>query len=90
MIKIFRKKPVEIQACEFTGSRENVDEIQAWASIYDVRITWFYNHHTLSIPTLEGNMTAKIGDFIIKGVSNEFYPCKPDIFKATYDEVGDS
>jgi hypothetical protein len=42
------------------------------------------------IPTLEGLMTAKPGDWIIRGVKGEFYPCKPDIFEATYDEVGES
>lgn len=39
------------------------------------------------IPTLEGIMQASIGDYIIKGVQGEYYPCKPDIFKITYDEV---
>jgi hypothetical protein len=43
---------------------------------------------TLSINTLEGTMTAVEGDWIIKGVKGEFYPCKPDIFEATYDRVG--
>jgi hypothetical protein len=41
----------------------------------------------LSINTLEGEMTGEIGDYIIKGIQGEFYPCKPDIFKATYEEV---
>ena len=39
------------------------------------------------IPTLEGNMKANIGDYIIKGINGEFYPCKPDIFDKTYEEV---
>ena len=43
----------------------------------------------LTIPTLEGNHIAKHGDYIIKGVQGEFYPCKPDIFKAIYEEVKD-
>jgi hypothetical protein len=41
----------------------------------------------LVIPTLEGEHTASIGDYIIRGVKGEFYPCKPDIFMATYEEV---
>lgn len=41
----------------------------------------------LKIKTLEGVMTADIGDYIIKGVNGEFYPCKPDIFEKTYEEV---
>ena len=39
------------------------------------------------IPTLEGNMKANIGDYIIKGINGEFYPCKPDIFDKTYEKV---
>ena len=42
----------------------------------------------LKIPTLEGVMTAQVGDYIIKGVHGEFYPCKPDIFKETYEPSG--
>ena len=42
---------------------------------------------TMVIKTLEGDMTANVGDFIIKGVHGEFYPCKPDIFEKTYDEL---
>jgi len=43
----------------------------------------------LKIFTLEGSLTASVGDWIIKGVKGEFYPCKPDIFEATYEEVSD-
>ena len=45
------------------------------------------NNYQLGIPTLEGIMKASIGDYIIRGAKGEFYPCKPDIFKITYDEV---
>lgn len=45
-----------------------------------------YYKETMVIETLEGNMTANVGDYIIKGVQGEFYPCKPDIFEQTYDE----
>jgi hypothetical protein len=41
----------------------------------------------MNIHTLEGNMIASVGDWIIKGVKGEFYPCKPDIFESTYEEV---
>lgn len=44
---------------------------------------------TIMIPTLEGDMIASLGDYIIKGVNNEFYPCKPDIFEKTYEKVED-
>src|SRR5437764_564114 len=80
----FRKLPVEIEAIQFTGTDENFIEITDWAG--DV---WYRSpHHTkLFIKTLEGDMEASLGDWIIKGVKGEFYPCKPDIFEATYEPV---
>ena len=78
----FRKKPVVIEAVQFTG--ENDPEIKAFCpkayDPYDTRVL-------MAIPTLEGEMTAHIGDWIIKGIKGEYYPCKPDIFEATYEEV---
>lgn len=70
-----------IEAVQFTGN--NVDEILEFAK------DSFNNPSTskIVIPTLEGNMLASIGDYIIKGVNGEFYPCKPDIFDKTYEEV---
>lgn len=76
----YRKKPVVIEALQWTG--DNRDEIKAWSGATD----WYYRPE-LVIPTLEGNMSAYPGDWIIKGVKGEFYPCKPDIFEATYDPV---
>lgn len=80
-MKKYRKKPVIIEAVQFTGN--NVDEILEFAK------NSFNNPSTneMMIPTLEGNMIASIGDYIIKGVNGEFYPCKPDIFDKTYEEV---
>lgn len=80
-MKKYRKKPVVIEAVQFTGN--NVDEILEFAK------DSFNNPSTseIVIPTLEGNMIASIGDYIIKGVNGEFYPCKPDIFDKTYEEV---
>lgn len=48
---------------------------------------WIKKEEKIEIKTLEGTMTANIGDYIIKGVNGEFYPCKPDIFDKTYEEV---
>jgi hypothetical protein len=48
---------------------------------------WFYDTGNLIIRTLEGRMLASEGDFIIRGIKGEYYPCKPDIFHLTYDEV---
>jgi len=79
----FRKKPVEIEAIQFIGTKENVEEIRN----LDNNIIWHFNQNLLSIPTLEGTMTAQLNDWIIKGVNGEVYPCKPDIFEKTYDKV---
>lgn len=80
-MKKYRKKPVIIEAVQFTGN--NVDEILEFAK------DSFNNPSTseIVIPTLEGNMMVSIGDYVIKGVNDEFYPCKPDIFDKTYEEI---
>jgi len=85
MIRKYRKKPVEVEAVQYTGSAENLIELLEFTGQGDLH----YNpvDNTIVIETLEGNMIASLGDFIIKGVSGEFYPCKPDIFKITYDPV---
>lgn len=82
----YRKKPVVIEAMQYPGLRE-------WADAREI-LTWLDEHgvsHThdrgLVIHTLEGDMRADPGDWIIKGVQGEFYPCKPDIFKATYERI---
>lgn len=80
MVKKFRKKPVEIEAIQWTG--ENFVEITGWSG--DV---WSVNIDQLIIPTLEGKHYANVGDWIIKGIQGEFYPCKPDIFEQTYETV---
>lgn len=82
MIKKYRKKPVEIEAVQWTGN--NLAELRKMDG-FDMRHVCFDG--VLKIATLEGIMTASIGDYIIKGVQGEFYPCKPDIFEQTYDEV---
>lgn len=95
MIKTYRKKPVEIQAIQFTGVPEELIDIIAFVGGQD-KVTPSTRRseirgepikHTLIIKTLEGDMIAEVGDYIIKGVKGECYPCKPDIFKLTYDEV---
>jgi hypothetical protein len=86
----FRKKPVVIEAMQFT--EENVNAIDAWVADElgtDTSFGWQGDSHggtvKLIIPTLEGDMRADVGDWIIRGVAGEFYPCKPDIFTATYE-----
>ena len=86
MIQKFRKKPVVIEAIGFSGL--NYDEIAEFCQSTIIKMgERIDGHSTIIIPTLEGEMTAKMGDWIIKGVKGEFYPCKPDIFEATYEEI---
>jgi len=80
----YTKKPVTIEARALTES--NVDEIANWCGGY-TNINDLTAEITVEIPTLEGTMIARQGDFIIKGVKGEFYPCKPDIFFETYEEA---
>lgn len=80
MIKKYVKKPVIIEAIQWTG--ENLSEIDKF-----VQAKVQKRALVLIIPTLEGKMRASLGDYIIKGVNGEFYPCKPDIFDKTYEEV---
>ncbi len=82
MSKKYRKKPVVIEAVQFTG--DNQEEIESFMGKKNEAIT---ASQVIHITTLEGVMTASKGDFIIKGVKGEFYPCKPDIFEATYEVV---
>jgi hypothetical protein len=79
----YRKKPVVIQAVQWTGEN-NVEILQFCSSCY---ITSSGKSKDLVVSTLEGDMSASIGDFIIKGVKGEFYPCKEDIFDLTYETV---
>lgn len=89
----FRKKPVEIEAVRFTNEpREIEGEEPTWyraARTIDPgepgAITW--KNGRLEIGTLEGLMTAQPGDWIIRGVAGEIYPCKPDIFAESYEAV---
>ena len=83
MIAQYKKKPVTIDALQFT--KHNL------LLLVDFCKHGLYNQidNTFIIPTLEGNMTASVGDYIIKGVQGEFYPCKPDIFEMTYEKVTD-
>lgn len=80
----FRKKPVVIEAIRFMGDNQEIVKLFGV-----VGIDYCGGKDTLSIRTLEGTMTAQKGDWIIKGIKGEFYPCKPDIFEATYEMVKD-
>lgn len=85
MVKKFRKKPVVIEAIQLT--KENVVDVLTFCNNAGNITASNEDEMGISILTLEGTMTANTGDYIIKGVKGEFYPCKPDIFEQTYEEV---
>lgn len=89
----YRKKPVVIEAVQWNG--RNLEEIKEFVGdslIYEIfDVVWKVGKDAsavcMEIETLEGNHKCSIGDYIIKGVQGEFYPCKPDIFMQTYEHV---
>lgn len=81
----YRKKPVVIEAVRWRG--DNKDEIKKLMTNKDARHYFYSPQNKLCIHTLEGLMKAEVGDWIIKGVKGEIYPCKPDIFEQTYEAV---
>ena len=83
-VRKFRKKPVTIEAMQLTDAKSVLD-IEEWINSGDVGFST--NPPTLWIDTLEGRIEASVGDWIIKGVEGEFYPCKNNIFIKTYQEV---
>lgn len=90
MVK-FRKKPVVIEAFQWTGGEDQTED-PTWAiEAIQAGSIRFENVGTpnvvILIDTLEGTMRGNRGDYIIRGVKGEIYPCKPDIFEASYDRV---
>jgi hypothetical protein len=85
----FRKKPVVIDAMQLTESCDlnAIRDFLGGESDRNIKFSINYIQYTVTIHTLEGMMTAQPGDWLIKGVKGEFYPCKPDIFAATYEAV---
>lgn len=83
-VRAYRKKPVTVHALQWTGTFDNLVAMAAFTGDET-----FVNDGKIEIDTLEGTMTASVGDYIIKGVKGEFYPCRKDIFEETYYEVED-
>jgi hypothetical protein len=85
---MFRKKPVVVEAHQFDGTVESKQKLETEFGVTTVDST-SYDGKVLAwrIGTLEGPHEVKGGDWIIRGVKGEFYPCKPDIFEATYEAV---
>lgn len=94
IIRQYRKKPVVVEAVQLNTT--NMPEVADWIGgdtakiVVESEEAWKLGKgvpgFSMTIHTLEGDMTAKSGDYIIKGVNGEFYPCKPDIFAQTYEE----
>lgn len=82
----YRKKPVVIEAVQFFDNSDTLVELSEFMG--SVAVSYEDPENPLvKIQTLEGTMNASVGDYIIKGVNGEFYPCKPDIFEKTYEKV---
>ena len=77
---MFRKKPVVVEARQYTRDGLEAERVAEWCGGDQI-------NEGVIIETLEGDHIGQYGDWIIKGVKGEFYPCKPDIFKSTYEEV---
>ncbi len=84
MVKNYTKRPVTIQAVQYTG--DNIDEIIDFVGEENMFISSFSGIENHYIKTLEGNHFMSKGDYVIRGVEGEFYPCKEHIFKKTYTE----
>lgn len=86
----YKKKPVVIEAFQYDGDFQYINGdyyVPQWAiDAYEKAILYFKDAEDLYIKTLEGDMKANVGDYIIKGVQGEIYACKPNIFEQTYDE----
>lgn len=88
----YRKKPVEVEAFKWTGGIDYTEDPEWIEEAIKDGVVSFREEGSpkvhMLIETLEGVMTSQVGDYIIKGVHGEFYPCKPDIFEETYEPSG--
>lgn len=86
----YRKKPVVIEAMQWNPhDLEEAGQVAGWMLAHIPNGFRVVEGRGLQIDTLEDPMIASPGDWIIRGIKGEFYPCKPDIFEATYDRVED-
>lgn len=80
----YRKKPIVVEAMQYDGSEDSRNRIVEWAGTLYCK-NYLSRGVGFDIDTLEGVMTVSPGDWVIRGVAGEFYPCNPDIFEATYE-----
>jgi hypothetical protein len=88
LIKSYKKKPIVIQAVQFT--EKNISDVLMFTGPSNVYLTMDPENKKVNcymVKTLEGPLKISEHDYVIKGIQGEFYPCKPDIFKATYEEM---
>ena len=83
----FRNKPVVIDAVQYDGNFRSLDCFSIREVSHFIVSTDLEGNQCIKIPTLEGEMIASVGDYIIRGVQGEYYPCKPDIFELTYEKI---
>lgn len=83
----YKKKPIPIDAKRITVF--NLEEIADWCGGKVTKVTADAKYRLIAIKTLEGSMEAAVGDWILKGVKGEFYPCRNDIFEETYEIAND-
>ena len=88
-VKKYRKRPVVIEALLVEVGYRNLNAIIKFVGADNLCPIERHPNYVLKIKTLEGDMDVNFGDYIIKGVKGEFYPCKPDIFRLTYEDVQD-
>lgn len=89
----YRKKPIVVEAFKWTGDAEQIEDPEWIVEAIKNNTVWFGNDGAkeccMFIETLEGVHRAELGDYIIMGIKGELYPCKPDIFKTTYEVVNE-
>lgn len=85
----FRKKPIEIEAVQMPTEVDDLSRAPEWLKdAMKSGAVAYTDRHTFTVQTLEGVMAGSAGDFIIQGIKGELYPCKREIFVATYGRVG--
>ena len=91
----YRKRPVVVEAVLWNGN--NLKEVISFSTLHQSAFKWTWEEYEeivkrdgLKIFTLEGTMSARVGDWIIRGVKGEYYPCKPEIFEETYEKYEDA
>ncbi len=92
MIRLFKKKPIPVEVCQYTGTEENKSFIVAWSlttSDSPVYTPITMDEQGLAIHTLEGTMRPKINDYVVRGPAGEFWFVNGPIFEKTYEEIYD-